>query len=65
MPRLSTNRAGWAENLTIDWRGYGLPNEQFPTIALELIKVRPDVSFYAMLQFAPYGRQQRRFRSLP
>ena len=35
------------ENLAIDWRGYGLPNEQFPAVALELIKARPDVIFCA------------------
>ena len=34
-------------NLTIDWRGSGLRNEQFPDIALELIKSKADVIFCA------------------
>ena len=33
------------QNLTVDWRGYGLPAEQFPAIAVELVKAKPDVIF--------------------
>jgi putative ABC transport system substrate-binding protein len=42
-------RLGFTEgrNLTIDWRGYGLPNEQFPAIAMDLIKAKVDVIFCA------------------
>jgi putative ABC transport system substrate-binding protein len=42
-------RRGFIEgqNLTITWRGYGLPTEQFPDIAVKLVKARPDVIFCA------------------
>jgi ABC-type uncharacterized transport system substrate-binding protein len=42
-------RLGFIEgqNLTVDWRGYGLRTEQFPDIALELIKAKVDVIFCA------------------
>ena len=35
------------QNLTIDWRGYGVRTEQFRDIAVELVKARPDVIFCA------------------
>ena len=35
------------QNLTIDWRGYGVRTEQFQDIAVELVKARPDVIFCA------------------
>jgi ABC-type uncharacterized transport system substrate-binding protein len=35
------------QNLTVDWRGYGLPIEQFPDLAVELIKAKADVIFCA------------------
>ena len=35
------------QNLTIDWRGYGLRTDQFPDIAVELIKAKVDVIFCA------------------
>jgi putative tryptophan/tyrosine transport system substrate-binding protein len=34
-------------NLTIDWRGYGVRTEQFPDIAVELVKAKADVIFCA------------------
>jgi len=42
-------RLGFIEgqNLTIDWRGYGRPDEEFPAIAVELIKARVDVVYCA------------------
>ena len=42
-------RLGFTEgqNLTIDWRGYGLPNEQFSAVAAELIKAKVDVIYCA------------------
>ena len=42
-------RLGFSEgqNLTIDWRGYGLQPEQFSEIAVELIKAKTDVIFCA------------------
>jgi putative ABC transport system substrate-binding protein len=42
-------RLGFIEgqNLTIDWRGYGLPNEQFSAVAVELIKAKADVIYCA------------------
>jgi putative ABC transport system substrate-binding protein len=42
-------RLGFIEgqNLTVDWRGYGLRTEQFPDIAVELIKAKVDVIFCA------------------
>ena len=60
-------RLGFIEgqNLTLDWRGYGLRPEQFPDIAMELVKAKADVIFApGMLQFAPHNRRQRRFRYL-
>ena len=43
------HRLGFIEgqNLTVDWRGYGLRTEQFPDIAVELIKAKADVIFCA------------------
>lgn len=43
------HRLGFVEgqNLTIDWRGYKLPPEQFPGIAVELVKAKADVIFCA------------------
>jgi ABC-type uncharacterized transport system substrate-binding protein len=35
------------QNLTIDWRGYGLGTEQFPAMAVELVKAKADVIFCA------------------
>ena len=42
-------RLGFIEgqNLTIHWRGYGLRTEQYPDIAVELIKAKVDVIFCA------------------
>jgi putative tryptophan/tyrosine transport system substrate-binding protein len=42
-------RLGFIEgqNLTIDWRGYRVGPEQFPDIAVELIKAKVDVIFCA------------------
>jgi ABC-type uncharacterized transport system substrate-binding protein len=42
-------RLGFVEgqNLEIDWRGYGRPNEEFSAIAVELIKARVDVVYCA------------------
>ena len=42
-------RLGFIEgqNLTVDWRGYGVRDEQFPDIAVELIKAKVDVIFCA------------------
>jgi putative tryptophan/tyrosine transport system substrate-binding protein len=42
-------RLGFIEgqNLTVDWRGYGLRTEQFPDIAVELAKAKVDVIFCA------------------
>jgi putative ABC transport system substrate-binding protein len=42
-------RLGFIEgqNLTIDWRGYELRTEQFPDIAVELVKAKSDVIFCA------------------
>ena len=42
-------RLGFIEgqNLTIDWRGYGRPDEQFSAIAVDLIKTGVDVVFCA------------------
>src|SRR5262245_13990147 len=34
-------------NLTIDWRGYGVPDEQFSAIAVDLIKAKVDVIYCA------------------
>ena len=33
------------QNLTVDWRGYGVHTDQFPDIALELVKAKADVIF--------------------
>jgi putative tryptophan/tyrosine transport system substrate-binding protein len=40
-------RLGFIEgqNLTVDWRSYGLRTEQFPDIAVELAKAKVDVIF--------------------
>jgi len=40
-------RGGFIEgqNLTVDWRGYGLRAEQFPAAAAELVKAKADVLF--------------------
>jgi putative tryptophan/tyrosine transport system substrate-binding protein len=35
------------ENLAVDWRGYGLPNEQYSFLAVDLIKAKVDVVFCA------------------
>jgi putative tryptophan/tyrosine transport system substrate-binding protein len=35
------------QNLTVDWRGYGFRIEQFPDIAVELVKAKVDVIYYA------------------
>jgi ABC-type uncharacterized transport system substrate-binding protein len=35
------------QNLNVDWRGYGLRPEQFPDMAVELIKAKVDVIFCA------------------
>jgi putative ABC transport system substrate-binding protein len=42
-------RLGFVEghNLTIDWRGYCLPDEQFSAIAVDLIKAKVDVIYCA------------------
>jgi putative ABC transport system substrate-binding protein len=42
-------RLGFTEgqNLTVDWRGYELQPEQFPDVAVELVKAKPDVIFCA------------------
>jgi putative tryptophan/tyrosine transport system substrate-binding protein len=42
-------RLGFIEgqNLTVDWRGYGLRTEHFPDIAVELAKAKVDVIFCA------------------
>jgi hypothetical protein len=33
------------QNLTVDWRGYGVHTDQFPDIAVELVKAKADVIF--------------------
>jgi putative tryptophan/tyrosine transport system substrate-binding protein len=33
------------QNLTVDWRGYGVRTDQFPDIAVELVKAKIDVIF--------------------
>jgi putative tryptophan/tyrosine transport system substrate-binding protein len=42
-------RLGFVEgqNLTVDWRGYGFRIEQFPDIAVELVKAKVDVIYCA------------------
>jgi putative ABC transport system substrate-binding protein len=42
-------RRGFIEgqNLTVDWRGHELRPEQFPDVAVELVKAKPDVIFCA------------------
>jgi len=35
------------QNLTVDWRGYGFRIEQFPDIAVELVKAKVDVIYCA------------------
>ena len=35
------------QNLTVDWRGYEVRPEQFPNVAVQLVKAKPDVIFCA------------------
>jgi putative tryptophan/tyrosine transport system substrate-binding protein len=46
------------QNLTIDPRGYGLRSEQFPEVAVELVKAQVDVIFAASADVAIRAAQQ-------
>lgn len=46
------------QNLTIDPRGFGLRSEQFPEVAVELVKARVDVIFAASADVAIRAAQQ-------
>jgi putative ABC transport system substrate-binding protein len=46
------------QNLMIDPRGFGLRSEQFPEVAVELVKARVDVIFAASADVAIHAAQQ-------